>query len=173
MGHDAEGRGKGRLPDVAHRLALGVVGALCALALTPPPAFASEAHAAKAEPDRPGAGFLVVAGQSKSAPYVLTGRVRTHNEKTVDGKPITVVSMRLDEPVDYTYDYKGIVSATAREVELETSLAKGYGKWKAYDGKRIMVECEGLHEAIHDASTHGVDALATGKISFIGSKGSK
>lgn len=98
--------------------------------------------------------------------YTLTGKLHTHEEIVYD-QSITVVSITLDSPIDYTYEYKGLVSATAREVELETSLSESFGKWSVYDGGHVTVGCEGLHGAIHDASMHGVDTLATGEIALI------
>ena len=98
--------------------------------------------------------------------YVLSGRVHAHQESVYE-QSISVVSMTLDAPIDYSYEHKGTAYDTAKEVELETSLSSSYGQWTPYDGKHITVECDGLHEAIRDASMHGVDALATGDIRLL------
>lgn len=94
--------------------------------------------------------------------YTLSGVVRVHEEDT-GSSMITVVSMTLDEPVDYEFSYRGNpASGTAREVELTFSGSEDFGTWAAYEGRHITVECESLYWAIHDGSYHNVDSFAGG-----------
>ena len=100
-------------------------------------------------------------GQMPDGSFVLVGTVNTHRE-TVGGNEIDVVSMTLDEPVDYSFEYKGNVSQeTANEVELASSANDRYDQWRAYDGKHIAVCCYELTMAYHDGSLHNVDSFAS------------
>lgn len=99
--------------------------------------------------------------------YVLTGNVRVHVED-VRGNQVTVVSMTLEDPIDYKWTYRGTESdMTAHEVELESSSSQTYGQWAAYEGQRIEVWCESLSAAYHDGSLHGVDSFAGGEIRLL------
>lgn len=143
---------------MACRLMLGMVAVLLVLMAVPTRGLAGEACSVKAA--------AVKSSQKKASGYVLTGKINAHKE-SVSGKTVRVTSITLDKPIDYTYSYKGTVSATAKEVELETSLSSNYGQWTKYIGHHVSLECESLHGAIHDASMHGVDTLAMGEIRLL------
>lgn len=110
------------------------------------------------------ADYLVGTGQSNA--YNLTGVVHTHHEM-VNGRAVSVTSMTLDAPITYSFTYKGTVTTTAREIELENSITGGFGQWRGYEGKRITIGCNNLHQAIHDASMRGVDAFIIGEICLL------
>lgn len=94
--------------------------------------------------------------------YTLSGVVRVHEENVRDSM-VTVVSMTLDEPVDYEDSYRGVPSSgTAREVEISSSVSDDFSTWAAYNGRHITVECESLHWAYHDGGLHNVDSFAGG-----------
>ena len=99
-------------------------------------------------------------------PYTLSGLAHSHEENTSSGN-ITVVSMTLDEPVYFKGEYKGTYEADAKEVALATSNSDAFATWSQYAGRRITVECDNLQAAYHDASSYGVDALATGDIRLV------
>ncbi|MDO4798310.1 MAG: hypothetical protein Q4A01_09880 [Coriobacteriales bacterium] len=94
--------------------------------------------------------------------YVLSGVINIHHEEWGDSGYVT--SITLDEPIDYTYDYKGNVNeATAREVRL----CLGTGEWSEYEGRHVVVACESLYGAMHQASMQGVDALASDDVKLL------
>ena len=92
--------------------------------------------------------------------YVLRGRAHAHYEDWSSGKG-SVISITLDEPVQYEFTYKGSTSTlTAKEVEVALESSANYKEWAAYDGQHVVISCESLIEAIHDASMRNVDAIA-------------
>ena len=105
-------------------------------------------------------------GQMSDGTYALVGTVWTHQEKNANNEMVDVVSIVLDEPVDYTFKYRGNPNSTgtAYEVALANSKTDDYDKWRAYAGKHIAVGCEGLQMAYYDASLLNVDAFAIGNI---------
>ena len=92
--------------------------------------------------------------------YVLKGRAHAHYEDWNSGKG-KVMSVTLDEPVQYEFTYKGTTSTlTAKEVEVALEGSATYSDWTVYDGEYVVISCESLNEAIHDASMQNVDAIA-------------
>ena len=92
--------------------------------------------------------------------YVLKGRAHAHYEDWSSGKG-SVISITLDEPVQYEFTYKGSTSTlTAKEVEVALESSATYKEWAVYDGQRVVISCESLIDAIHDASMRNVDAIA-------------
>lgn len=97
---------------------------------------------------------------------VLSGTVNVHYEDWYSGRG-NVVSITLDEDIDYQFNYKGNIDATAHEVCITTSNVDDYAYWAAYDGQHVTLTCEGLHGAYHDASMMRVDAIATGAHTYL------
>ncbi|MDO4805724.1 MAG: M4 family metallopeptidase [Coriobacteriales bacterium] len=105
-------------------------------------------------------------------PYVLSGVVRVH-EEDVYGEKISVVSLALEQPVTYLYEYKWTEKAEARDVLLESSQSNSFGEWAGYDGSPVTLECDGLQGAYHDTSFLNVDSIATGDVRLISADGTK
>lgn len=121
---------------------------------------AEAAVSSNAEPEQP----TYQCGQMPDGSFVLVGTVHTHRETVID-REVDVVSMTLDEPVNYMFEYKGTVSEeTAREVCLTTSSKEDYEQWRAYDGKHVAVCCYELRLAYHDNSYLKVDSLASNDV---------
>lgn len=94
--------------------------------------------------------------------YVLSGVVRVHEEHVYE-KAVQVVSITLDKPVSYTWQYKNSdFGQEAKEVALEISTGNdaNFDEWAQYDGKHITVACSSMRGAIHDASMYNVDSTA-------------
>ena len=103
---------------------------------------------------------------STGAPYTLAGVVRVHAED-VGGRTIAIASVVLDEPIWFQDDYKGVYDGEAQEVALSTSDSDSYEDWAQYKGRRIVVECDGLRGAFHDAAFYNVDAITLGEVRLV------
>ncbi|MBR3158544.1 MAG: zinc-ribbon domain-containing protein [Atopobiaceae bacterium] len=122
-----------------------------------------ETDGAEAAPD---AVAEAPSAPAAEGPYTLEGVVRVHAED-VGGRTVAIASVVLDEPVHFQDDYKGAYEGDAQEVALSTGDSDSYEDWAQYKDRRIVVECDGLRGAFHDAAFYNVDAVTLGEMRLI------
>ena len=92
--------------------------------------------------------------------FDISGVVHVHVEKS-DGTEMTIASISLDAPFEYTYTHDGDdITSTAQEVLVSYEGLDDFDKFVALDGQHVTAKANAVVGAIHVVSFPNVDTMA-------------